>query len=66
MAEWFITAYWGQKALQSLLPEADQMLLGRANEGWCGPCAIVLAQAVVGAAATIMLLWQTKGKAASR
>jgi hypothetical protein len=41
-------------------------ILGRQKEGLLGPCAIVLAQAAVGAAATVIVLWRTKGNAASK
>jgi ABC-type multidrug transport system ATPase subunit len=66
LAEWLITAYWGQKALESLLPEADLNLLGRHNGGYSGPCATMLAQAAVAAAATVIVLWRTEGKAGLR
>jgi hypothetical protein len=36
------------------------------TRGFLGPCAIVLAQAAVGAAATVIVLWRTKGNAASK
>src|SRR5262249_41277299 len=65
-AQWFITAYWGQQALESLLPEADLLLFDRTNEGFSGPCMIVLAQAMAGAAATVVVLWRTEGNAVLR
>ena len=66
LAEWSITVYWGEKALESLLPEADSIFLGRQPEGVSGPCAIMLAQAAVAAALTVIVLWQTTGKAGLR
>ena len=66
MANCLITVYWGQKAIESLLPEADLMLLGRHNEGFSSSCAIMLAQAALGAAAAIVVLWQTRARADSR
>jgi hypothetical protein len=66
LAKGFITVHWAQQALESLLPEADLTFLGRQDAGFMGPWAIVLAQAAVGAAATIVVLWRTKGKAGLR
>jgi ABC transport system ATP-binding/permease protein len=66
LAEWFTTVYWGQKALERLLPDADLTFLGREPAGFSGPWAIVLAQAAVGAAATIVVLSRTRGKAGLR
>jgi hypothetical protein len=66
LAEWSITAYWGLKILQNLLPEADSRLLGLDNEGVTGPGTIVLAQAAVAAAATVFVLCKTRGKVGSR
>jgi hypothetical protein len=61
-----MSVFWAQQALERLLPEADRALLGRQSGDFLAPLAIVLAQAAVGAAATIVVLWQTKGKARSR
>jgi ABC transport system ATP-binding/permease protein len=66
LAKGFISVHWAQQALERLLPEADRALLGRQTGGFLAPFAIVIAQAAVGAAATVFVLWQTKGKAASR
>lgn len=66
LAQGLITVYRGQQALESLLPEADRRILGRQAEGFAGPCAIVLAQAGAAAAATIIVLWQTRARADSR
>jgi hypothetical protein len=52
--------------LERLLPEADRTLLDRQRQSSFIPWAIVLVQATVSAAATIIVLWRTKGKAASR
>ena len=66
LAKGFISVHWAQQALERLLPEADLAFLGRQKEGFFIPWAIVLTQAAVGAAATVVVLWQTKGKVASR
>jgi hypothetical protein len=66
LAKGFISVHWAQQALERVLPDADQVLLGRQTGGILAPLAIVLGQAAVGAAATVFVLWQTKGKAASR
>ena len=66
LAKGFITVHWAQQALERLLPEADLTFLGRQRGTSWFPWAIVLVQAAVGAAATFVVLWQTRGKAASR
>jgi ABC transport system ATP-binding/permease protein len=66
LAEWITTVYWGQQALEGLLPDTDLAFLGREASGLSGPLAVALVQAAVGSAATIFVLLQTKGKAASR
>jgi ABC transport system ATP-binding/permease protein len=66
LAKGFIGVHWAQQALERLLPEADQALLGRQRQSFFIPWAIVLLQAAMGATATVIVLWRTKGKAASR
>jgi ABC transport system ATP-binding/permease protein len=66
LARGFVSVQWAQQALESLLPQADLTILGRATAGFRGPWAIVLAQAAVGAAATVIVLWQTRGKSGSQ
>ena len=55
--------HWGQQALERLLPEADLAFSVAKSRGFLAPLAIVIAQAAVGAAATVFVLRQTKGKA---
>jgi ABC transport system ATP-binding/permease protein len=62
LAQGFVTVYWGQKGLERLLSEPGSTILGREGEGFSSPWVVVLAQAAVAAAATVVVLWQTKGK----
>jgi hypothetical protein len=64
LANGFISVHWAQQALERLLPDGDLAFLGRQRQSFFIPWAIVLAQAAVSAAATIIILWRTKGKAA--
>jgi ABC transport system ATP-binding/permease protein len=66
MANGLITVYWGQQALERLLPTNDLRLLAREEGNWFYPWAILLAHAVVGAAATVGVLRQTQGRTGSR
>jgi ABC-type multidrug transport system permease subunit len=66
LAKGFIAVHWAQQALERLLPESERAFLGRQEEAFWGPWTIVLAQAAVAAAATLIVLWRTQGKAASR
>jgi ABC-type multidrug transport system ATPase subunit/pSer/pThr/pTyr-binding forkhead associated (FHA) protein len=66
IANGLITVYWGQLALERLLPTNDLRLLAREEGNWFYPWAIVLAHAVVGAAATMGVLWRTQGRRGSR
>ncbi len=66
LAKGFIAVYWAQQSLESLLPAADLDLLERPQPGYSGPWAIVLMQGAVAAAATVVVLWRTQGKAGSR
>ncbi len=59
LAQGFVTVYWGQQALERLLPEADLMHLGRAPDHGSGPLLVVLVHALVLAASTFVILWQT-------
>lgn len=47
LAEFGITVYWGRIALERLLPEADQRLLGGNPGGWVGPLSLVVLQGVI-------------------
>jgi drug/metabolite transporter (DMT)-like permease len=66
MATWLITVYWGQRALESLLPASDLRILGRDQENWYFPFAVVLAHAVVGTVVTAGILWKHQGRTGSR
>ena len=57
-----MTVYWGQEAIQRLLPDAYLRSLGRESGEWFTPWVIVLAHAVVGAAATIVVLGRGKAR----
>jgi hypothetical protein len=56
----------GSAGTRTLASEADWTFLGQHREGFFVPWAIVLAQVAVGAVATVVVLWRTKGRAASR
>lgn len=62
LAQGLVTVYWGQKGLERLLSEAGSTIVSREGEAFSSPWVIVLAQAAVVAAATVVVLWQTKGK----
>jgi ABC-type multidrug transport system permease subunit len=66
LAKGLVTVYWGQQALESLLPEDALTSLGHQNQGFGVPWAVVVVQAMAAAAATVVDLWQTKGKAGLR
>jgi ABC-type multidrug transport system ATPase subunit/pSer/pThr/pTyr-binding forkhead associated (FHA) protein len=66
LAEGFISVYWARQALESLLSDGDLELLQRQNDGFSIPCAIVFVQAMLAVAATVVILWKTKGKAGLR
>ena len=65
IAQGLIAVFWGQKALERVLPEATLRTLGRETGDWFGAWTIVLMHAVVGAAATMIVLWRTPGRAGS-
>ena len=56
MAKGLVAVYWGQMALERLLPAAGLHLLGRAEAGRLAPLLLVLAQAAALAAITIVVL----------
>ncbi len=66
LAEWFISVYWGQKALERVLPEADLMRLGREKLEWSGPLAIVSAHAAAVALSALVVLSRTRGRGRAR
>jgi hypothetical protein len=57
-----ITVYWGQQAIERLLPEDDLDLMGREKEYWIYALAFIVLHAVVAAVATILILHFTGGK----
>ena len=56
MAKGLVAVYWGQMAMERLLPAAGLHLLGRAEAGRSAPLLLVLAQAAALAAMTIVVL----------
>jgi ABC transport system ATP-binding/permease protein len=62
LAKGFVTVYWGQEALVRLLSEADSALPVPKSEHALDPWSIMLAQAAVAAAATVVVLLKTRGK----
>ena len=62
IAKAFVSVYWAQEALQRLLPDAYLDFLKRDKGWWFPPWVIVLMHAVLGAAATIMVLGRGKGR----
>ena len=57
-----MSVYWAQEALQRLLPDVYLDVLKREKGGWFLPWVIVLMHAVVGVAATIIVLGRGKGR----
>ncbi len=62
VAKVMITVYWGQQAIERLLPEDDLDLMGREKEYWIYALAFIVIHAVVAAVATILILHFTSGK----
>ena len=58
LAKFGMTVYWGRIALERLLPETDQQLLGRDGGGWASPLAFILLQGVIFAAACLIAIWR--------
>ena len=53
---------WNAEKPSATLPRTAR----RWQQGFSGPWTIVLAQAAVAAAATVVVLWQTRGKTGSK
>jgi ABC transport system ATP-binding/permease protein len=62
LANGFISVYWGQQALERLLPDVDLKYVGREAGSWFYPTFIVLAHAIVGAVATIIVLGRMQAR----
>ena len=62
IARVMITVYWGQQAIERLLPEDDLDLMGREKEYWIYALAFIVIHAVVATVATILILHFTSGK----
>jgi ABC-type multidrug transport system ATPase subunit len=61
-ARTLITVYWGQQAIERLLPEADRTLIGREKADWLPAVAVILLHALAAALGTIVILHLTAGK----
>jgi hypothetical protein len=64
MARGLVSVYWGQQALERLLPADDLELLGRDAGNWLAPLAVVLGHAAAAAVATLLILRLTGVKSA--
>jgi len=62
LAQGLITVYWGQQAIERLLPELDLDLMGRERANWSSALAVILLHALVAALVTIVILWFTGAK----
>jgi ABC transport system ATP-binding/permease protein len=62
LANAFMSVYWGQQALEHLLPESDLKYVGREGGNWFNPWIVVLAHAVVGTVAAIVVLTRTEAR----
>ena len=60
LANAFISVYWGQQALERLLPEGDLKYIGHDEGNWFYPWIVVLVHAIVAGGATIGILAQTE------
>ena len=67
LARGVATVYWGQQALESLLPEEDMKVITRKPDEWIwsGPMIVVLLHAALAATATVFALWKTPSKGQS-
>lgn len=65
-ANGLITVYWGQHALERLLPGRFLDILRRDEVPWTYALAIALSHAAVGATITIGALWQARDRGRSR
>jgi ABC-type multidrug transport system ATPase subunit len=66
LAAALISVYWGQKALERLLPEADLARIGRETEEWSGPLWVVAAHAAAFCAAALLVLARGRGRGQAR
>lgn len=61
LARGFVTVYWGQHAVESLLPRADLDLLNMQTGNWTTAMTVISFHAVAAALATIVILGVTSG-----
>jgi ABC-type multidrug transport system ATPase subunit len=57
-----VTVYWGQQAVEHLLPNDVVTVVVRENVEWFSALAVVVGHALVAALCTILVLWFTGGK----
>jgi hypothetical protein len=62
LARGLVTVYWGQIAIERLLPDADLRLIGRDKGDWRAALAVIVLHALVAALATIVILRFTGAK----
>ncbi len=62
LAEGLISVYWGQKALERLLPIDDLTAIGRQSEDWTGPLVVTLSHFTVVSVAALVVLATTRGR----
>jgi ABC-type multidrug transport system ATPase subunit len=61
IAKGSVTVYWGQQAIERLLPDNDLVFLGRDRAEWSHALAVIFAHAFLAAAATLAILRFTGG-----
>ena len=62
IAKVMITVYWGQQAIERLLPEDDLTLMGREKDQWILALAFIGLHALVATVATFLILHFSGGK----
>ena len=60
MAEWLVVVYWGQNALEALLPDSDRVSNASEAHGWPVCFLAILAHAAVMGVATVVSLRRSK------
>src|SRR5262249_40266491 len=61
LARSFVTVYWGQQAIERLLPEDDLKVMLRESGVWSRAVAVILAHALVAALLSVIILTITGG-----
>ena len=62
LAKGLISVYWGQQAIERLLPDAEQSLLQRPKEDWLAALLIVVLHGLTANVGSVVVLWFTSAK----